>query len=74
MDYDQAVTNESCVMSHVDGEEQRARWSLSWSTPIAHAKLKQSQLSERDGIIDTVVYNIYDGIDDALQNQSCPMN
>ena len=35
------------------------------STPIAHAKLKQSQLFERDG-----TYRI----DDALQNQSCPMN
>ena len=62
VDCDQAVTNASCVMSH---EEQRARCSSSWSTPIAHAKLKQSQLFERDDIY---------GIDDALQNQSCPMN
>ena len=34
------------------------------STPIAHEKLEQSQLFERDGTY---------GIDDALQNWSCPM-
>ena len=56
------VTNASCVMSR---PEQRASCLSSWSTPIAHAKLKQSQLFERDDIY---------GIDDALQNRSCPMN
>ena len=35
------------------------------SMPIACAKLKQSQLFEHGGIY---------GIDDALQNRSCPMN
>ena len=38
---------------------------VSSSTPIARAKLKPSQLFEHGGIY---------GIDDALQNQSCPMN
>ena len=35
------------------------------SSPIASTKLKLSQLFERGGIY---------GIDDALQNRSCPMN
>ena len=35
------------------------------STHTAYAKLKQSQLLERGGSY---------GIDDALQNRSCPMN
>ena len=39
--------------------------SSSSSTPIARAKLKQSQLFEHDSIY---------GIDDTLQNRSCPMN
>ena len=39
-------------------EGQRARCSSSWSTPIAYAKLKQSQLFERDDVY---------GIDDACK-------
>ena len=38
---------------------------LSLSTLIARVKLKQSQVFEHRGTY---------GIDDALQNQSCPMN
>ena len=59
MDDDQAVMKLCCVMSHLQQRAHAHRRS------IASAKLKQSQLFERGGIY---------GIDDALQNRSCPMN
>ena len=55
----------SCVVSWVVSSNVHTLVVVVEYTPIACAKLKQSRLFERGGIY---------GIDDALQNRSCPMN
>ena len=62
LEYDQAVINASWAVSCQESLARtctRSPWLSSSSTPIARAKLKHSQLFERDGTY---------GIDDAFQN------